>query len=296
MTEQPSDYDHWAWLYNETLGPEYGREKIGFLERTFLPYVPAGGRVLDLCCGTGQLIEPLLARGYAVTGLDGSADMLRFARQNAPTADYVQADARDFALETSFDGVICTSASLNHMSGLDDLRLVFASVNKCLRNDGVFVFDINHPAQLARYWRGQPAEGEVCPNHAWLITPRYDAKAAHGTFTVDIYRRPDGVRNSLLKRGIGRVIGSRLLTGRRLALLSRFRAFQPNWEHRSVAYPVHGHDLAAVGALLRDSGFDFELQTIQGGTVDENHSAYFVCRKVAAVGAQHEPAQQEAAQ
>jgi SAM-dependent methyltransferase len=215
-----------------------------------------------------------------VTGLDFSADMLRHARQNAPEAEFVQGDARSFRFARRFDGVLCTSASLNHMASLDDLAQVFASVSRCLADGGVFVFDINHPAQLVRYWRGQPAEGEIRRDYAWLITPRYDAASAKGGFTVDIYRRPADAAASPVKDALGMLLGARPLRRRRLRVLASFAAFRPGWEHRSTHYPVHGHDLAAVEALLRDAGFDVSLETVSGGTtVDEHHAAHFVCRK-----------------
>jgi SAM-dependent methyltransferase len=280
MTQTDGDYDDWAWLYNKTLGPEYREEKLDFLERTLIARTPIGGRILDLCCGTGQMIPPLVERGFAVTGLDYSADMLRHARQNAPGIEFVQGDARSFRFAQPFDGVLCTSASLNHMSTLEDLAQVFACVRENLIEGGTFVFDINHPAQLVRYWRGQPAEGEIRRDYAWLITPRYDAEAAKGGFTVDMYRRPANAAASSAKDLLGTLLGARLLRRRRLALLARFRGFRPDWEHRSNFYPIHGHDLAAVEALLRRTGFDVSLETVCGDKqVDEHHAAHFVCRK-----------------
>jgi SAM-dependent methyltransferase len=280
MTQPGGDYDDWAWLYNKTLGPEYREEKLGFLERTLIARVPAGGRILDLCCGTGQMIPPLVQRGFELTGLDYSADMLRHARRNAPGTAFVQGDARSFRFAQRFDGVLCASASLNHMRSLGDLAQVFACVHESLAEGGVFVFDINHPAQLIRHWRGQPAEGEIRRDYAWLITPRYDAAAAKGGFTVDIYRRPANAAASPLKDLISAPLGARLLRRRRLQLLSRFARFRPDWEYRSNHYPVHGHDLATVEALLREAGFDVSIETVGGDKpVTEHHAAHFVCRK-----------------
>jgi SAM-dependent methyltransferase len=290
MTQAGGDYDDWAWLYNKTLGPEYREEKLGFLERTLIARTPAGGRILDLCCGTGQMIPPLVQRGFAVTGLDYSADMLRHARQNAPGVEFVQGDARAFRFGQPFDGVLCTSASLNHMASLDDLAQVFACVRENIVEGGTFVFDINHPAQLIRYWRGQPAEGEIRRDYAWLITPLYDGKAEKGGFTVDIYRRPTKAAASPARDLLGMLLSARLLTRRRLQLLSHFAGFRPDWEHRSNHYPVHGHDLATVEGLLRRSGFEVSIETVTGSKpVDEHHAAHFVCRKTRAAAHPAEP-------
>lgn len=294
MVENAKKYDDWAWLYNRTLGPRYNAHKIGPLERVVLPRLPAGGALLDLCCGTGHLAASLVARGFSVTGLDGSADMLRYAQENAPQAQFVEGDARYFQLETKFDGVICASASLNHMETLDDLRAVFTSVNRALKPGGVFVFDVNHPAQMARYWRGAVTEGELQADHAWTITPRYDAGAARGSFTVDIYRRAG--KGAPLKDMADRLARHRLLSGWRLARLARYGAIRPNWEHHSIVNSVSGHDLAAVTAALSACGFDAQLHSTGGGPVDDSHAAYFFCRKTAEVQQSGEPAQKEAAQ
>ena len=54
-----------------------------------------GARVLDLCCGTGDLLVALeAAGGHAVFGCDFSHAMLQQARPKHPRAALVEADAR----------------------------------------------------------------------------------------------------------------------------------------------------------------------------------------------------------
>lgn len=276
-----TDYDAWAWLYDRTLGPAYRDLKMGFLDRVLLGELPAGAKVLDLCCGTGQMMAPVIARGFDVTGLDMSADMLRHAAINAPGAVLVQGDARDFDLNQRFSGVICASASLNHMADLDELTRVFRAVHAALEDGGSFVFDINHPEQMIRHWQGRPSAGEIAADYAWLITPRYDPRSATGAFRVDMYRRPAGAgpaANPLWRRLLGRPV----LRRQRLRLLERFGAAHPDWDHRGVDYPIHGHNLADVGARLTQCGFDVRLETLSGqGAVDADSAACFVCRKQA---------------
>ncbi len=293
MTEHATKYDHWAWLYDQTLGPKYSSQKIGAIEKAVLPHVPPGGNILDLCCGTGQLVAALGERGYNVTGFDGSSDMLRHARQNAPAATFIEGDARDFTLDESFDCVVCTSASLNHMQQADDLRGVFASVNRCLKPGGIFVFDVNHPAQMARYWLGRTMEGEIGADHSWAITPAYDPSTKQGSFTVDIYRRTEHSRVNPVKRLIEKVVGLNLLRRRRLALLSNYHVFRQDWEHRSVVNTVWGHELQSLEALLEDNGFEAQARSTGGGAIDERHSVYFFCRKAGVPDISPEPQLQE---
>ena len=72
-----SDYDRFAWVYNKHWGNEFTPRVFPILENLVLRRTPAGGRILDLCCGTGQMAQTLTALGYRVTGIDGSAEMLR---------------------------------------------------------------------------------------------------------------------------------------------------------------------------------------------------------------------------
>jgi demethylmenaquinone methyltransferase/2-methoxy-6-polyprenyl-1,4-benzoquinol methylase len=52
-----------------------------------------GDRVLDACCGTGDLALAAARAGGRVTGVDFSAEMLARAERKAPEFDWVQADA-----------------------------------------------------------------------------------------------------------------------------------------------------------------------------------------------------------
>jgi SAM-dependent methyltransferase len=68
--------------------------------------LPLGVRVLELGCGVGVPTTQRLARSFAVTGVDISAQHIALARRNVPTATFLQADmaALDFP-PASFDAV-----------------------------------------------------------------------------------------------------------------------------------------------------------------------------------------------
>lgn len=73
----------------------------------FSACLPAGGRVLDLGCGTGQPIAAwFAAEGFRVTGVDWSEAMLAQARAKRPDGDWRRADMRSFDLGEVFDGLI----------------------------------------------------------------------------------------------------------------------------------------------------------------------------------------------
>lgn len=130
--EHYTDYDDFAQIYNRHWGG-FSLQIIPILEQLALDGCPPQSAILDLCCGTGQLAEELTARGYKVTGVDGSEKMLRHARQNAPNANFYCADARSFDLSTNFAIVLSTYDSLNHLLTLEDLASVFRNVYRHLQ-------------------------------------------------------------------------------------------------------------------------------------------------------------------
>ncbi|HMK83113.1 MAG TPA: class I SAM-dependent methyltransferase, partial [Candidatus Bathyarchaeia archaeon] len=83
----------------------------------------AGRKVMDLGCGTGQLVIELLTKGYFALGIDGSRRMITIARsflkKRLPNADGQQifriANVLDFVPEESFD-VITAMGLLEYLT------------------------------------------------------------------------------------------------------------------------------------------------------------------------------------
>ncbi len=138
-----SSYDDVAGMYHTLWADWYLPAAMPALERLFFSQIPAGTRVLDLCCGSGHVTRELIARGYLVTGVDNSAELITLAREEFPHADFRVQDARALALEGRYGAVLSTFDSLNHILSLDQLSRVFEGVRGVLDPDGLFVFDMN---------------------------------------------------------------------------------------------------------------------------------------------------------
>ncbi|MDR7586593.1 MAG: methyltransferase domain-containing protein, partial [Armatimonadota bacterium] len=82
-----AEYDAFAWMYNRYWGQDSVQRFLPVIEKLVLPHLGPHARILDLCCGTGQLAQALAQRGYQVTGIDGSEEMIRYARINAPAVE-----------------------------------------------------------------------------------------------------------------------------------------------------------------------------------------------------------------
>ena len=191
MSEIYADYDRFAWFYNRHWGEEFSRPALGIFEKILFPHLPTGASILDLCCGTGQLAAGLASRGYQVRGLDGSESMLRYARQNAPTVEFIRADARAFALPAVHDAVVSTFDSLNHILDLAELTAAFRCVRAALRPGGRFIFDLNMEEEFER--NGYESSFDIiAEDHACVVRSHYDAETQMKRYEVKMYRRRGG--------------------------------------------------------------------------------------------------------
>lgn len=183
--ERYSDYDALAWIYNRYWAQP---QQILWspLESLVLKDVPAGGHILDLCCGTGQLAADLVGRGFRVTGVDGSGEMLRYAGENAPEAEFVLSDARSFDLPPTFDGAVSQFGSLNHVMNLQELRSVFEQVHGSLLPGGRFLFDLNTEEGFLARWDGS-SFGHAEDDHAFIAGGTYDQEHKVGRFSVTMF-------------------------------------------------------------------------------------------------------------
>ncbi|MDL5361059.1 class I SAM-dependent methyltransferase [Halalkalicoccus sp. NIPERK01] len=117
-----------------------------YLERpatlSLLPNVE-GTYVLDAGCGAGHLTKALSDRGATVVGLDVSHEMLTYARERIPDADFVQADlGSDLPLiDDGFDGI--TSSLAFHY--IKDWESLLRELRRILRPGGWVVFSVQHP-------------------------------------------------------------------------------------------------------------------------------------------------------
>lgn len=183
-----SDYAGFAWFYDRYWAPSVPGMFIAAIDRYLLPTLGEAASILDVCCGTGQLAHVLAGRGYRLTGIDGSAEMLRHARVNAPEVELIETDVRQLRLDERFDAAYSTFDSLNHLLTIEDLRLAFANVRRALRPGALFLFDLNMAEAFEIRWSGKMAIDEE--EGACFIRFRYDREARLGYCRVTMFR-PD---------------------------------------------------------------------------------------------------------
>ena len=117
--------------------------------RFFIDMLKARGKekILDVATGTGFHSIQLLKAGFEVTSVDGNAEMLTKAFENARERDLVlqtiHADWRwlNKDVHSKYDAIICLGNSFTHIFNERDRRRALAEFYAALRYDGLLILD-----------------------------------------------------------------------------------------------------------------------------------------------------------
>ena len=130
---------------------DYEKE-CDLIERIFHEYSESQVKsVLDLGCGTGNHSFPLARRGYHVTGVDISEDMIRVARRKVDQGsledrslplNFIHNDLHRLDLSGQFDAVLMMFAVLGYQSTNLDVLAALKTVRRHLKSGALFIFDV----------------------------------------------------------------------------------------------------------------------------------------------------------
>jgi 2-polyprenyl-3-methyl-5-hydroxy-6-metoxy-1,4-benzoquinol methylase len=99
--------------------------------------------ILDLGCGTGNHSFRLAKRGYDVTDVDRSNEMLDLAKAKADQkkihCTFFQSDLREFDNHKKYDAVIMMFAVLGYQQENEDVLAALKTVSKHLKKGGIFI-------------------------------------------------------------------------------------------------------------------------------------------------------------
>ena len=117
-------------------------------------YALRGTNLVDIACGEGTFAREVARRGWTVTGVDQSPDMLALAARedHAERVTWLRQDIRELSLPAPADVVTCWYNSLNYLPGDDDLAATFRAVRQSLVPGGAFLFDVYTIRGLATEW------------------------------------------------------------------------------------------------------------------------------------------------
>jgi SAM-dependent methyltransferase len=110
-----------------------------------------GGPLLELGCGTGRALIPLARRGYRVTGVDLSPEMLRVAGAKARAArvarrvTLIQGDYADAPLAGPYAFAFVLMNTFMHLTTQDDQLRALRHWREHLAPGGTLLVDVFHP-------------------------------------------------------------------------------------------------------------------------------------------------------
>jgi SAM-dependent methyltransferase len=177
-------YSGFAWAYDLIIaGPVSSR--CDFVEsmaaqRGILP----GSRILDAGCGTGSYSVELAKRGYAVAGLDSSAELASLARAKAKQAavplTFQKGDILKLPSRPSYDGILCRGV-LNDIIDGPGRQKAFISFAGALRKQGILILDVREWTNSALRKQREPVFERVVKDDRGTLTFRAVTRLEHET-------------------------------------------------------------------------------------------------------------------
>ena len=123
----------------EILHEQAPQDELNF----YLSYAEKGKKILEPLCGSGRFLVPFLERGFDISGMDLSEEMLEKLKQKAPNAKVMRADIINFATPEKFDYIFIPSGSISLFTDINMCRGILKKMKELLAPGGKFVFAVD---------------------------------------------------------------------------------------------------------------------------------------------------------
>ncbi len=130
-------WNFWADKYDKLWVQKYSLKPTrNYIVKALSKYIKNDGiKVLDLGCGTGELIFELTNKfnNLEVTGIDFSEKMIEISKKRNPSAKHLKMDASELnVLDSKYDIIVCTHS----MPYYKEPKNVFKHLNNLLSDEG----------------------------------------------------------------------------------------------------------------------------------------------------------------
>ena len=171
------DYDMWS-EYLEYLILEQGEKPLN---------------ILELGCGSGNVTEKLLEKGYEVVGIDYSEEMLELAEEKTEEFGnniiYIQQDLREIDFEVyEIDTVISANDTFNYITDIKDVEHIFSYLYPRIKKGGQLVFDISSEYKL-EHVLGNNTYGESFDDMVYLWENFYDSEQKLVNMDINFFEK-----------------------------------------------------------------------------------------------------------
>jgi SAM-dependent methyltransferase len=185
-----SQYDSYARFYDLDFGE--AEADLAMLQQFA---VRCGSPILELGCGTGRVLLPLVRQGYQVTGIDASPAMLDVARRKLAAekltarATLVQQEILELDVDGRFNLAFAAINTFMHLATTDEQLAALDRIYQHLNPGGLLVLDLFNP-DLGRLLdlRGQLALEKVMtdPDTGHRLMRFHTDKADLGQQTIHV--------------------------------------------------------------------------------------------------------------
>lgn len=191
-------YTGFARVYDLFMDNVPYQQWCSYICKVFREYGITDGPVLDLGCGTGELTRLMTEKGYDMTGVDSSPEMLGMALEKTKDSEilYLMQQMQELEL----DGCVCAAYSscdcLNYILEEEELSQAFQKVYQYLEKGGVFVFDMNTEYKY-RKMLGEGTFAESREEGSFIWENYYDEQTGINEYDLTLFI-PEG--NGLYSR------------------------------------------------------------------------------------------------
>lgn len=209
-------YEKLAGYYYNEWG-NYSLQYLRLIDYVAWQYGFSPDSVLDIACGTGNLVSALHHMGKQVVGCDISPQMLAIAREHNPYVEFCRCSMTELSLNRGFDMAICAFDSVNYLLSKYEVCKLFAAVHAHLANGGFWLFDVITPPQFREH-HGTVETKEI-DGTKLTITRSYDENRELGYTVIDF--GPGDIERHVQKAYADETIAG-LLEQNALAILDTF--------------------------------------------------------------------------
>lgn len=140
------EFQDYAYYYNSFYKDKDYKGEVEIVEQLIHKW---GGEephyILNLGCGTGRHDIEFAKKGYSVTGIDLSPQMVEVAKRNSGKGvaiGYEVADIRNYTAKRSYDVVASLFHVMSYQNSNKDITDAFCTAANAVKEDGIFVFDL----------------------------------------------------------------------------------------------------------------------------------------------------------
>lgn len=163
------------------LGYRWNTEvECDFIESCLKAYGPAGAkRLLDIGCGTGRHLFELARRGYAMTGIDPTPEMVAHVKAQrdsaGPSVNIVSGSLQQLSVSGQFDAAYCFMDTFRFLLANEDIVQHLQAVAARLSPGGLYLTDFWVPRQYDQIGneihQWEQAEGDTTVRVFYLQHP-----------------------------------------------------------------------------------------------------------------------------